>query len=49
MARRLPAARAIAERVRDGRLLVYEGRTHRGVLADRRCPRDALAFLTEPG
>lgn len=31
------------------RLLVYEGRTHRGVLADRRCPRDGLAFLTEPG
>lgn len=44
----LDTARAIAEGARRGRLVVYEGRTHRGVLTDRRCTRDAVAFLTAP-
>jgi pimeloyl-ACP methyl ester carboxylesterase len=39
--------RATADGVRDGRLALYTGRGHGGVLADRRFAGDALAHLNE--
>jgi pimeloyl-ACP methyl ester carboxylesterase len=37
---------ATAHGIPKARLVLYEGRGHSGVAADRRLPRDVLAFLT---
>lgn len=37
--------RRTAERIPDGRLIVYEGRGHGGSLRDRRFARDVVSFL----